>query len=210
MTKLIFDYQTGGYGSIYIIYPSIELPDLPHSDWELSISQGFIWYPDYVAFGSRGQLFSYWAKVYLADSISLRSDDIARAILLPFTVPPSGELRLGANIDLPVPFYLPPGEYKLLFETRYVTDNEIRSSKRYDFLLNYLDNPEAEIGLGDEDRPEMCFFTFIPTVEPVEPQIIFPTYQELMTRRWHGKELDGSFDPRRQLVLHNEPSPTDE
>ena len=205
MSELVLDYQTSGSGLVYIAHPSKAFADL-FEDWDLMRSQGFVWYLDYVGFSSRGHLYSYWAKVCLADDWIMKADT-SRAILLPFTVPLAGNLLLGASTDLPVPFQLPPGKYKLLFETRYFTNDEIRSSGTHDFLLDRVDNPEAEVGLSDEDRPEMCFFTFVPTAEPVEPQILYPSYNKLMTLRWHAIERDDPFDPRRQLVLHNKPSP---
>ncbi len=202
MAKLILDYQVSGSGCTYMYHPPKAYPEL---DWGFLIAQGFVWYSDYVAFAGIGHLYSSWLKVYIADSLSLRPDT-HRAILVPFTVPEGGQLLAGAHMDSPSSFQIAPGEYKLLFETRFLTDDEIRSSERYDFLLEDLDNPD--VGVMEDERPEMCFFTFIPTTEPVEPQIIYPTPEQLARRR-SLNPMPGSFGTRETLLLHHEKRPLD-
>jgi hypothetical protein len=202
MAKLILDYQTSGSGCTYVSHVAEGPPEL---DGNLLIAQGFIWYSDFVAFAGIGQLFSYWLKVYLANSLSLRPD-VHRAILVPFTVPECGKLLAGSYMDLPPSFQIAPGEYKLLFETRFLTEEEIRSSKRYDFFLEDLNNPD--IGVMEEDRPEMCFLTFIPTTEPVEPQIICPTPERLARLRM-SNPIPGSFGTKETLLLYRERRPPD-
>jgi hypothetical protein len=202
MDKLILDHQESGSGCTYVCHPPGEPPEL---DGNLLIAQGFVWYSDFVAFAGIGHLYAYWLKVYLADSLKFRPN-IARAILVPFTVPEGGQLFAGSHMDLPPSFQIAPGEYKLLFETRFLTDEEIRSSKRYEFFLEDLDNPD--MGVMEEDRPEMCFLTFIPTADPVEPQIIYPTPEQLARRRMLDP-MPGSFGTREALLLHHEKRPLD-
>ncbi len=202
MDKLLLDHQVSGSGCTYVSHPPEEYYQF---DYGLLIAQGFVWYSDFVAFAGIGHLYDYWLKVYLANSLSLWPD-MHRAILVPFTVPECGQLLAGAHMDLPPSFQIAPGEYKLLFETRFLTDEEIRSSKTYDFFLEALDNPD--VGVMEDERPEMCFFTFIPTTEPVEPQIIYPTPEQLARRR-SLNPMPGSFGTRETLLLHYEKRPLD-
>jgi hypothetical protein len=65
------------------------------------------------------------------------------------------------------------------------------------------------VGIAEEDRPEMCFFTFVPTTESVQPKIIYPTYEKLEKLKMYDTENENSFDPTQKLVLHREPSPND-
>lgn len=205
MGELLLNYHTTGQGSIYVTHPPEAFADLPDSDWELLISQGFVWYLDFVAFAGRGQLFSYRVKVHLLSSLAPRND-VSRQILLPFSVPDEGKLLLGAYTDLPVSFKIPKGKYKLLFETRYFTDEEIRASTEYDFLTDALEDPDTEIGVIEEDRPEICFLTFVPTDEIVQPKIIYPTQEELKQLRIHGTE-HSAFEAPQDLKLHNARKP---
>ena len=85
------------------------------------------------------------------------------------------------------PFQLPPGSYKLLFEARFLTDEEMKSAGTYDDLLKEIEDPSIEF--WDELRPELCIFTFISTADEVEPKIL------------------KGFEPKQELVLHRKSRP---
>lgn len=187
MIELIKKVKAGGHRTICMATPPDILPDLPDSDWEIFATQQFIWYTDFVAFKARGDIGSYLIEVYLSDKLNTQAD-ISHAILLPFTVPPEGTLLVtGSYGDPSFPFQLPPGNYKMLFETRFLTDQEIASSGHYDYLLEKLENPDVEF--WDELRPELCIFTFIATTDSVNPRVL------------------KGFRPQQQLILHDKSRP---
>jgi len=93
----------------------------------------------------------------------------------------------------------------LLFELRYFTDEEIVNSERHDYLLDSQGGVRSDAIA--ENRPEMCFFTFIPATEVVKADIVYPTTQALERMVMMGAE-NGSFNPSQQLILHNEHSQT--
>jgi hypothetical protein len=148
--------------------------------------QKFIWYTDFVAFSTRGDNRDYSIKIYLSDELTVHPD-MERAILLPFKVPLEGTLLVSGSYGDTSPFQLPAGDYKLLFETRFLTDKEMAVSNRYSDWLKEL--RKDELGFGKEQKPELCLFTFIPTTEEVVPEII------------------KGFEPRQKLVLYDQPRP---
>jgi hypothetical protein len=210
MSQLIKECRTGGHGLVCLASPPEILPDLSKVEWDLFKAQGFVWYKDFVAFAPRGDQWSYSVRIYLSDELTLQSG-MDRAILLPYTVPDEGILFVTGSYGNPnISFEIAPGNYKLLFETRFLTDEEITSSGEYDFLLENLNNPE--VNFYDERRPELCLFTFIPTNEKVKPEILYPTYESIVEKL--GVKILGTtkifytgLDPRTELVLHDRPRP---
>ena len=187
MAELIKEIKTNGHSLICIANPPDIFPDLPDSEWDLFKTQMFTWYTDFLAFSGRGDNWSYFVKIYSANELSIR-EDTSIAILLPFTVPPEGTLLVSGSYGNPsFPFDIAPGYYKLLYETRFLTDQEIESSGHYDYLLEELKDPGVDF--WDERRPELCLFTFVPTSNLVIPQVI------------------KGFQLRQELILHNQSRP---
>jgi hypothetical protein len=166
------------------------LPDLYFIDFidlDSFKNQSFVWYQDFVAFEGRGDNWAFSVKIYLADELTLQPD-MERVILIPFTVPPEGTVLFGGYMDPVIsPLQLLGGYYQILFETRFMTDAELAASDHYSYLHEDLKNPEFEFFVAA--RPELCIFTFIPTDKKVEPKIL------------------KGLNPRRALVLHDEPRP---
>ncbi|MBE9062943.1 competence protein ComJ [cf. Phormidesmis sp. LEGE 11477] len=203
MAELITEVETGGHGSVCITIPPDILPDLPNSDFRLLGKQGFVWYEDFVAFRNIGDSRSYSVKIYLSEELSLQ-EDIKRSILLPYTVQPPGELLVTGSYGECHSFQITPGKYQLLFESRFMTDQEIAASIEYNRRLSEVGGPNPEF--GEEARPQLFIFTFIPTTDEVEAKIIHPTYETLV-RQYRGLITSTGFDPRKELVLHHTSRP---
>lgn len=204
MSELAKKFEVGGHGLICLASSPEILPDIPDSDWDLFKVQGFTWYTDFIAFNSRGESWSYLIEVRISNELILQTD-VDRTILLPYTIPSDGIVLIGTYMDPLVPIQIPSGEYKILFQTRFLTDQEIESSGHYDYLLEDLKNPDGNF--YDERRPELCIFTFIPTQEKVKPEILYPTYESIVKKHGTTQLYFGGFDPRTELVLHNAPRP---
>ncbi|WNZ21572.1 hypothetical protein HJG54_00930 [Leptolyngbya sp. NK1-12] len=122
-------------------------------------AQGFLWLPGHVEFNTLGQTGLVMVEVWQADQIQI-SPNVVRAILVPFTVSDSGEIRVAGD-DLGDPIPLAQGEYALIFEIRFQNQAELERDPGYE--------------QGDEEYdllPEWCRFTFVPQVQTVQAEIL--------------------------------------
>ena len=186
MAELIKKVETGGHTLLCITTPPDLLPDLPDSDYDLLNLQKFVWYKDFVAFKARGDVGTYCVEIYLANNLEMHGD-MERIILLPFEVPVEGTLLVTGSYGECFPFQLSPGPYEVLFETRFLNNQEIEQSDRYNYLVEEMN--DTSMKFWDELRPELCIFTFITTTDEVKPKVL------------------RGFDPKQELVLHRKSRP---
>ena len=129
------------------------------------MAQGFRWRAGHVDFSTLEDVGPARVVVRGAAAVRVRPDTV-RAILVPFTVPPTGTIIVGTIFegDDSGPVKVPPGEYALLYETAW--------------------DDTLETG-ADTIRGMWCDLTFIPA-RSVEPAILradaalSPTYPLLM------------------------------
>lgn len=159
--------------------PSVEIR---HDKDALKIlfDQGFLLYRNLVTFSNMSDLGIYWVRILTSDE--LRVDvNIRKAIVLPYEVRKSGNLFLYCEtLNYYEPFSIEKGKYNLLYETRFLTEDEVASIPEYaeDFLPadNYT------------EFPELIQFTFVPTKRLPKPKY-------LIGRR---------TNPDSELVIFNE------
>lgn len=113
---------TLSYGTIAVFDPDLEAPfndvTSAHS------AQGFSWRPGSISFFTHGSCDAVAVEVWAGDSLAPRPD-AARAIRVPFTVPPSRRVEI-SDLGVGHVIELPPGKYALLFEVGALppVDNE--------------------------------------------------------------------------------------
>ena len=81
------------------------------------VAQGFVWQPGSIGFGLLHDLGDHFIEIHLNYSFQVQPETV-RAISLPFTVPPTGEIEVTDNIHVQK-VAVPSGEYALLFEIGY-------------------------------------------------------------------------------------------
>lgn len=141
-------------------------------------SQGFVWYPDFIAFDMLGEERNYWVKLTVAEALEIDSTltenmesqyvySKESVIVLPFEVVKGDRLYLfGGDDDLVLSFTLSIGHYQLLFQNRLFTREEIEASPNNDCQ-------DLDYDYGECDYiPELCQLTFIPTDKVIEPKIL--------------------------------------
>ena len=132
------------------------------------LSQGFVWYPDFIAFDMLGEERDYWVKLAVNETLEVNQTLIENeqsVIVLPFQANKGDRLHIfGEEDELVLSFTLPVGYYQLLFQNRLFTREEIEASPNNN--CQDLDYDECDY------IPELCQLTFIPTKEVVEPEIL--------------------------------------
>ena len=152
--------------------------------------QGFVWFQDCIAFDMLRDYQSYWVKIGFAESLEI-DPVIAKAkggdasvILLPFQITDRERVCVFGDVNDGVifTFTLYAGHYKLLFQNREFTREEIEAEPNFDC---------EDIEYDDwDDQIELCLLTFIPTIEPIEPKVI----------QYHGK---ARTENSAALILHD-------
>jgi len=153
--------------AICISRPSDYIGSIFGEVFDIGFAQKFIWYPDFVLFFPPGCLGSYWTEIYASDTLELQPETI-RAIVVPFTIRSEFEPVIISNKgDGDSTLYINgEGNYQLLFEARYLTIDEAGRLAGFDWYTSQIsENPRTS-------APELIRFTFIPTVEFPEPQIL--------------------------------------
>lgn len=93
------------------------------NDWrEQHVAQGFTWRPGTVSFATLGDLGDLRVEVRVADDLDVLPEAV-RAIVVPFAVSPPGSVGLSDTVD-EVTTRVPPGEYALLCEMGYLSEEE--------------------------------------------------------------------------------------
>lgn len=124
--------------------------------------QGFVWYKNFVGFLGMSDTRAYWVRIFVSDNLELEPDT-RRAIVVPFQVPHSNILYMD-NGDNLFPFPMKSGYYQLLFETRELTEEEVKKLPR--FAQIYL-RPSLTSNI-----PQLVKLTFIPTEGMTKPEIL--------------------------------------
>ena len=169
MAKLLMALRIGGNrdAAICISRPTDYIGSIFGEAFEVGLAQRFIWYPDLVFFFPPGCLGSYWTEIYVSDTLELQPETV-RAIVVPFTIRSEFEPFLVSNKrDGDSLFYLSrKGNYQLLFEARYLTLQEANRLAGFDwYTAEMSENPRIS-------APELIRFTFVPTIEFPQPQIL--------------------------------------
>lgn len=154
----------GSGQNLYLAQPPLEYPDVSGIDYQVANFQGFNWYPNCVFF-----FFRYgngWLTVFRSDQVKV-SKESTRAIVVPFEVPSEGHLNYGGDMSGVERFKISPGQYRLLFEMRELTLDEVLITEKYNYQFDYSSDTTF---LGD--IPELCTLTFVPTQEKVKPEFL--------------------------------------
>lgn len=142
MTSVSFDL-TVTYSQIALFDPSLQNP---FNDWRPQhVAQRFSWRPESVSFGTLQEGGVLRVEVRLVKEIGLRAD-AKRAILVPFSVGPSGLIEV-AGLDTGKQVNVPEGNYALVFETGYNDDDTMWC--RLTFVPS--DSVQAEILRADSE-----------------------------------------------------------
>lgn len=157
-------------------YDYIKQQEYHKQEFNQLLKQGFIWYPDFIAFDTIGDLERYWVKIAVSETLEIdsvvaenknsRGANRASAIVLPFLIEEQDRVYVFGDYedDIILSFTLSAGHYQLLFQNRNFTREEIEAEPNFDCQdLDYDD--------WDDDL-ELCLLTFIPTKEAIEPEII--------------------------------------
>ena len=185
MKKVLAEIRIENIGTSFIhiskspqMYEYIKQNKYEDRGFNLLLRQGFVWYQDFIEFSMLSDFQSYWIKIAVAETLEIDSviaDAIKRPgnsfagndiIVLPFKIEDKDKVYVFGDYeeDLNLSFTLPAGNYKLLFQNRDFTPEEIEASPNNDCQdLDYDD--------WDENM-ELCLLTFIPTEEVVEPEIL--------------------------------------
>ncbi len=134
--------------------------------------QGFIWYPDFIAFDMLSDIESYWVKIAVSETLEIdpiiakaKDSFEASAIVLPFEIANGDRVYIFGDDDAVIfSFTLPVGHYQLLFQNRDFTTEEIEASPHF--------NCKNRVRDRCNDIPELCMLNFIPTPEAIEPEIL--------------------------------------
>lgn len=95
----------------------------PFNDWsDAHVAQGFTWRLGSVSFGTLQSAGTVRVRVFLNGLFNESTSTAARILLVPFPVPPDGEVEIG-SIGGGVKLALPPGEYELVFEHGQDSEN---------------------------------------------------------------------------------------
>ena len=169
MAKLVMALRIGGNQDaiVCISRPSEYVGSIYGEVFEIGLAQKFIWYPERVLFFPPGHSGSYWTEIYVSDTLELQPETI-RAIIVPFISRSESEPLLVSNKgDEGSLFYLGrEGNYQLLFEARYLTLDEAVKLDGFDWYTSETSkSPQIS-------APQLIRFTFVPTIEFSEPQIL--------------------------------------
>lgn len=116
----------------------------PYNDWnDTHVKQGFVWRNGSVGFGTLSDNIACEILIRLSDSFEL-SDEIIRAIALPFEVKDSG-IEIGSVMET-IEIEIKEGMYQLVFT---VSINEM-GNEQYSFNFIKNDNPISKILIADE------------------------------------------------------------
>ena len=87
MAKLLMACGIGGNRDaiICISHPSKYIGSVYGEAFDVGLAQKFIWYPEFVIYFPPGRSGSYWAEIYISDTLELQPETI-RAIAVPFTL----------------------------------------------------------------------------------------------------------------------------
>lgn len=89
--------------------------DNPFNDWhDQHVAQGFSWREKSVSFRTLNEFGPCSIEISLSDSHPT-SDEVIRAIRVPFFVPEDGQIEIGSIGDS-APLSITPGTYSLLFQ----------------------------------------------------------------------------------------------
>jgi hypothetical protein len=96
----------------------LNLDDFAGQHWtDRHVAQGFIWLPGSVSFGLLHDVGRHVVEVHVETALRPQPGAV-RAIIVPFTVMPDGQVQLSDCVHTPQSS-LPAGEHALLFETGY-------------------------------------------------------------------------------------------
>ena len=144
-----------------LAYP--EISKIPSRSFNTCLEQGFVWHSNYAAFGTLGTN-GCEVRVVVSEELIIEPDSI-RAILVPYCVPNQAGLYI--SDDDPVTLLnIAGGQYKLMYQTRLLTDDEILASTHY---TEEQFDPSVD---SDAYRPELCSLTFIPSDTETAPEIL--------------------------------------
>ena len=106
--------------SVALLSPFITVFDpslaVPFNNWtDAHVAQGFSWRPGSVSFATLDDVGPVYVEVVVAPRLELASET-QRGIVVPFTVPESGEVEV-SGLDRGERVLLLPGHYALLFES---------------------------------------------------------------------------------------------
>jgi hypothetical protein len=126
------------YSQLCVFIPQL---DNPFNDWTIwHVEQGFAWRPGSVSFRTLEEVGDYAIEVIVSDEGEATDTAVVRAIQVPFTVPPMGEIA-AASISDERRVSVPPGLYELRYEERpgnLVTLTFVRSTAP-SFLIRKAD-----------------------------------------------------------------------
>jgi hypothetical protein len=151
--------------------------EMPRTDllMEIDVAQRFMWWPDFVCFLPVSDFGAYHVEVWQASNVEVDSDTV-RAILVPFYVSDIASVWVSGTDDRGISVPIPSGHYQLLFQNRYLTDEEMLRLPGF-----------GESYLHFTLKPELCKLTFVPIRGEVQPQIL---------------RQDEQMRPPSELVLH--------
>lgn len=186
MTELLFDdrlYCNDLQKVDLTHYPPFRFA-LRQEDIHAASTQGVAWRPNVIVLKlTHGKV---WLSAYKSSNSKPNSDSHS-VFVLPFTVPEASRLYLVEDLN-GYSFELDAGQYKLVAEIRFLTDEELLSVDKY---KTFGDKGEGVLW----EQPELCMLTFIPTVETVTPRSI-------RCRNCHA--------PAGEIVLFDDPLVTDD
>jgi hypothetical protein len=103
--------------------------EAPYNEWQqVHTDQGFSWRPESVSFRALED-GKATTNVKIVEELSLRPEAL-RAIMVPFTVPPSGLIEIGSVIETQTT-EIEPGSYNLVYQTGF--DEQGRMWCEFDF-----------------------------------------------------------------------------
>jgi hypothetical protein len=125
-------------------------------------AQGYTLFPNRVEFYPLSNAPRISLEAWCAGKINLHPDSV-RAIAVPFEVLQDGSgafIPDGQGSGYELARTLAPGSYTLVFETRLRDNSE------------YLSAPHCQENISLDSTEEYCCLTFIPTNQPIIPEIL--------------------------------------
>lgn len=168
---------------VSLLHPFIGYPSISNEDFHSLDVQGFSWHPDGILFDCENGFL--WLRAYKSKEVTVQTNT-ETAIVVPIKIPEEGYICAiddeGREDDKLV---LAPGEYKMLFELRDMTDDEPVAKKYAETI--YPDALEPEFSI----RPEVCTLTFVAVKERVEPELL--RFQPIVPYEYRKQVRDGSM-----------------
>lgn len=151
---------------------------------DIPSNQELMLFPDFLSFAMLNDIGGYLLEIWVSDEVVELDLNPQRAFLIPFMISDASSIYV---TDIYGAHQVPmrPGQYKLLIQDRFLTDDELKLTNAFSediYLANIPPLPTDEPNWWDRERnrsrPDLIRLTFFPTTEVVKAVWLREDYQE--------------------------------